>query len=98
MTDSRQSFVEQIQSPVLQGVLILFSNGRMYAFLLAVFALITVTTLGILHDIDSNAIVAILSAILGGAIGHANGNLQGKLEAFRQVANGEVTTRELRGQ
>lgn len=61
-----------------------FGNGRALLLLVLVLALVGVTALGILHDIDGQSVVAIYSAVIGGAIGHANGNLQGRLAAERE--------------
>lgn len=60
-----------------------FGNGRLLLLLVLLMALLGVTLLGALRDIDGSSVVAIYSAIIGGAIGHANGNLQGRLAAER---------------
>lgn len=61
-----------------------FSNGRVLLLVVLILALVGVTVLGALSDVDGQSIVAIYSAIIGGAIGHANGNLQGRLAAERE--------------
>lgn len=68
-----------------------FSNGRVLLIVVLCLALVGVTILGALSDIDGQSIVAIYSAIIGGAIGHANGNLQGKLAAERDRLLAEQT-------
>lgn len=64
-----------------------FSNGRFYVLLFACCCLISVTVLAALHDIDSQAVTAIIAALIGGAIGHVNGALQGAQAAYIR-ANG----------
>lgn len=61
-----------------------FGNGRLLLLIILTGGLVGVTVLGALHDIDSQSVVAIYSAIIGGAVGHANGNLQGRLAAERE--------------
>lgn len=68
----------------VNGTRAVFSNGRILLLVILVLALVSVTVLGALHDIDSESLVAIFSAIVGGAVGHANGNLQGRLAAERE--------------
>lgn len=62
----------------------MFSNGRALLLLILVLALVGITIMGVLKDVDSQSIVALYSAIIGGAVGHANGNLQGRLAAQRE--------------
>jgi hypothetical protein len=43
------------------------------ATIVAIVALLGITILGALGQVDSNALVAIYSAVIGGALGQANG-------------------------
>jgi len=65
----------------------LISNGQTVVFGVLIAALVGVTVLGALHDISSNAVVAIYSAIIGGSIGHLNGVAYGRKAAATEQAN-----------
>lgn len=72
------------EPPQLGSAAAVFANGRAVLLLILILALVGITVLGLLHDVDSQSIVALYSAIIGGAVGHANGNLQGRLASERE--------------
>lgn len=61
-----------------------FGNGRFLLLVILLAAMVGITLLGGLGDVDGQSIVALYSAIIGGAVGHANGNLQGRLASERE--------------
>jgi len=71
----------------ISGIRDVISNGQTVIFGVLIAALVGVTVLGALHDISSNAVVAIYSAIIGGGIGHLNGVAYGKQAAANEQAN-----------
>jgi fumarate reductase subunit D len=66
----------------------LFSNGRFYTMMLAIFIVVCVTILSALGKIDTTTTSVILTAIIAGAIGHVNGVVQGSQETLRRFTNG----------
>jgi hypothetical protein len=59
----------------------LVSNGQTVIFGVLIAALVGATVLGALHDISSDAVVAIYSSIIGGGIGHLSGRAAAKRDA-----------------
>lgn len=55
-----------------------FPELRYGSIFVLTLALVGVTILGILHDVDPQALTAIYTAVIAGAIGHQNGYTQGK--------------------
>lgn len=60
------------------------SNGNANVTLVLVVAIIGVTVLGSLHDLNSYAVTAIFSGIIGAAVGHKSGSTVGRLQAENQ--------------
>jgi len=67
--------------PSIAGIKSLISNGQTLIFEVLIAALVGITVLAALHDISSNAVVAIYSAIIGGGIGHLRGAAYGRQQA-----------------
>jgi predicted membrane protein len=56
-------------------------NGQTVIFGVLIAALVCATVLGALHDISSDAVVAIYSTLIGGGIGHLSGKALAKRDA-----------------
>ena len=59
----------------------LTENGKSVLAVVLLAALAGITVLGALHDVSSQAVVAVYSAIIGASVGHIGGQRQGRLEA-----------------
>lgn len=82
----------------VNGTRAVFSNGRLFLLAILMPAIIGITVLGALHDVDEQVLVGIYSAVISGAFAHANGNLQGRLAAEREHLIADAAEAKRQGQ